>query len=91
MLFMSISELFGGVLFPIAVLPGWLQKISYILPITYSLNGMRHALLQGYPLHALTPDITALTVFSVVLVPRGLLRIKYAVKKAKGDGTLVQY
>ena len=91
MLFMSTSELFGGVLFPIAVLPAWLQKISYILPITYSLNGMRHALLQGYSLHALAPDITALIVFSVVLVPLGLLAFKYAVKKAKRDGTLVQY
>ena len=86
MLFMSISELFGGVLFPIAVLPGWLQKISYILPITYSLNGMRHALLQGYSLHALAPDITALTVFSVVLVPWGLLTFKYAVKKKSEGG-----
>nr|CBH39768.1 putative ABC transporter, permease protein [uncultured archaeon] len=91
MLFMSTSELFGGVLFPIAVLPEWLQKISYILPITYSLNGMRHALLQGYTLHALAPDIIALIVFSVVLVPLGLLTFKYAVKKAKADGTLVQY
>ena len=84
MLFMSISELFGGVLFPIAVLPGWLQKISHILPIYYSLNGMRPALLQGYSLHALAQDITALTVFSVVLVPLGLLRIEYAIKKSEG-------
>ena len=91
MLFMSTSELFGGVLFPIAVLPEWLQNVSHILPITYSLNGMRHALLQGYSLHALAPDIIALTVFSVVLVPLGLLTFKYAVKKAKADGTLVQY
>jgi len=30
-------------------------------------------------------------VFSVVLVPLGLLTFKYAVKKAKADGTLVQY
>ena len=88
---MSTSELFGGVLFPIAVLPEWLQNVSHILPITYSLNGMRHALLQGYSLHALAPDITALIVFSVVLVPLGLLTFKYAVKKAKADGTLVQY
>jgi len=52
---------------------------------------MRHALLQGYSLHALAPDIIALAVFTVVLVPLGLLAFKYGVKKAKVDGTLVQY
>jgi hypothetical protein len=45
---------------------------------------MRHALLRGYSLHALAPDITALAVFSVVLVPLGLLAFKYAVKKSEG-------
>ncbi|MDD2665474.1 MAG: ABC transporter permease [Methanocellales archaeon] len=91
MLFMSTSELFGGVLFPITVLPEWLQTVSHLLPITYSLSGMRHALLQGYSLRALAPDIIALAVFTVVLVPLGLLAFTYAVKKAKVDGTLVQY
>ena len=79
------------VLFPISVLPEWLRTISYLLPITYSLSGMRHALLQGYSLSALAPEITALMVFSVVLVPLGLLSFKYAVKRAKVDGSLVQY
>ncbi len=91
MFFMGTSELFGGVLFPITVLPEWLQTISHILPITYSLSGMRHALLQGYSLHALAPEIIALLVFSVVLVPSSLLAFRYAVNKAKVDGSLVQY
>ncbi len=91
MFFMGTSELFGGVLFPITVLPEWLQTISHILPITYSLSGMRHALLQGYSLHALAPEIIALSVFSVVLVPLSLLAFRYAVNKAKVDGSLVQY
>ncbi|MHC1611370.1 MAG: ABC transporter permease [Candidatus Methanospirareceae archaeon] len=91
MFFMGTSELFGGVLFPITVLPEWLQTVSHILPITYSLSGMRHALLQGYSLSALAPEIIALLVFSVVLVPSSLLAFRYAVNKAKGDGSLVQY
>ena len=91
MFFMSTSELFGGVLFPISVLPEWLRTISYLLPITYSLSGMRHALLQGYSLFALAPEIIALLIFSVVLVPLGLLSFRYAIKRAKLDGSLVQY
>ncbi|WP_305064522.1 ABC transporter permease [Methanococcoides sp.] len=91
MFFMSTSELFGGVLFPISVLPEWLQTISYLLPITYSLSGMRHALLQGYSLSDLIPEIIPLAIFSVVLVPLGLFSFRYAVKRAKMDGSLVQY
>jgi ABC-type multidrug transport system permease subunit len=66
----SVSTLLGGVLYPITVLPIWLQIFSYLLPITYSLRGMRHALLQGYSLAALSLDILALAMFSVVLLPQ---------------------
>ena len=91
MLFMSTSELFGGVFFPISVLPSWLQTVSHLLPMTYSLNGMRHALLQGYTLGELAPEIGALVIFSAVLVPASLLAFRYAVRKAKMEGTLVHY
>ncbi|MEA1866015.1 MAG: hypothetical protein U9N46_12665 [Euryarchaeota archaeon] len=68
-----------------------LRTISYLLPITHSLSGMRHALLQGYSLSALALETIALSVFSVVLVPLGLLSFRYAVKRAKMGGSLVQY
>jgi ABC-2 type transport system permease protein len=91
MLFMSTSELFGGVYFPVAVLPEWLQTVSHLLPITYSLNAMRQPLLQGYSLGELAPEIGALVLFSAVLVPASLLAFRYAVRKAKMEGTLVHY
>ncbi len=91
MLFMSTSELFGGVLFPIELFPPWMQNVSHLLPITYSLSGMRHALLQGYSLWDLGPDLAALVIFSFVLLPMSLLAFNYAVKKVKSDGTLIQY
>ncbi|MFQ6061745.1 MAG: ABC transporter permease, partial [Methanosarcinales archaeon] len=56
-IFSNVSGLIGGVYYPITVLPNWLQNFSYILPITYSLRGMRHALLQGYSMGALATDI----------------------------------
>jgi ABC-2 type transport system permease protein len=90
-LFNSLSSLLGGVYYPIAVLPGWLQTFSHLLPITYSLRGMRHALLQGYSLDALAPDIFALVMFCIVLLPSSILAFKYAVKRAKMDGSLSHY
>jgi ABC-2 type transport system permease protein len=91
MLVMSTSELFGGVFFPVDLFPGWLQNISRIFPMTYSLNGMRHALLQGYSLQSLSPDILSLAVFCAILLPVSLLIFRYAVVRVKEEGTLVQY
>lgn len=91
MLFMGTSELFGGVLFPIEVFPEWLQMVSHAMPITYSVNGMRHALLQGYSWHELAPDLAMLGVFSFILLPLGLFVFEQSVKRVKAQGSLVQY
>lgn len=85
------SILFGGVYFPIAILPNGLRAISYLLPITYSLRALRHALLQDYTFNMLLPDITILLVFSIILLPLSILIFKYAVRRAKEQGSLVQY
>ena len=90
-IFSSLSGLLGGLLYPISVLPDWLQHLSYLLPITYSLEGMRLALLKGYSLGALMPNIVPLVVFSIVLLPISVLIFGYSVKRAKMDGTLGQY
>lgn len=91
MLLMGSSELFGGVLFPIEVFPGWLQNISHILPITYSVSGMRHAILQGYTFGSLAPDILILALFSIILLPLSLFVFERSVLKVKAEGGLVQY
>jgi ABC-2 type transport system permease protein len=89
--FNSLSSLLGGVYYPITILPGWLQVLSNLLPITYSLRAMRLALLQGYPLSALAPDILALALFSLLLLPLSLLAFRYAVHRARVDGSLTHY
>ncbi len=91
LLFTSMSGLLGGVYFPVTVLPDWMQTFSYLLPITYSLEGMRMALLQGYSLIELMPDIKPLVVFSIIMLPISILNFEKAVKWAKADGTLTQY
>jgi len=69
----------------------WLQKISYFLPITHSLNGIRHSLLLGYPLKALAPNIFPLLIFIAVVLPFSLFLFRYAVIKAKVEGSLTYY
>lgn len=41
----GVLYLLSGAVFPITVLPPWLQPLSYLLPPTYWLEGMRRALL----------------------------------------------
>jgi ABC-2 type transport system permease protein len=83
--------LLGGVLYPVTVLPGWLQPVSYLIPLTYSLRAMRRAILTGDSLSALSPDLLALSLFAAVLLPVSFLAFRYAVKRAKIEGSLTQY
>ncbi len=87
----SLSWLLGGVYYPVSILPKWLQNISYILPITYSLKGIRLALLQGYSFYQLQKYIYALMIFTIILLPASLYIFRSAVKKAMVDGSLTQY
>ncbi len=89
--FTNLSWLLGGLYYPVSVLPDWLQKLSYLLPLTYALEGMRLALLKGAPISELLPHISALVVFAAIMLPISVLCFKYAVKKAKRDGSLTQY
>ena len=90
-IFVNLSYLLGGVLYPISVLPNWLEKISYFLPITYSLEGMRMALIKGYSTHDLLPNIIPLIGFTVVLLPLSMFVFDLSVKRAKMEGSLIQY
>ncbi len=90
-LFGTASSLLGGVYYPITILPSWLQGLSRLLPITYSLSGMRHALLNGATLSEISSDLFALGFFSAVMIPLSLLGFRYAVRKAKEKGSLGHY
>jgi ABC-2 type transport system permease protein len=87
----SLTGLFGGVLFPVEVLPQKLQLVSYALPVTYSLRALRHALLNGYSLGMLAPDMLILAVFSMILFPLAIIVFKYTLKQVKTDGSLIHY
>jgi ABC-2 type transport system permease protein len=90
-LFNSLASLLGGVYYPIGIMPVWLQQIAGLLPITYALRAMRLALLQGASVGDLLPDLAALAGFSVVLLPISLLAFRFAVHRAKVDGSLTYY
>lgn len=90
-IFTNASWFLGGVYYPIDVLPSWLKKFSYFLPITYAMDGMRLALLKGYSLFQLKYHILALLLFCVIMLPLSVAIFIFAVKKTKKDGSLTHY
>jgi ABC-2 type transport system permease protein len=87
----SASALLGGVFFPSNALPAMIQPFSRLLPISYTTDGVRRALLAGETVGSLLPEIQILLVFAAVLLPAGLLVFRLALRGARRDGTLVQY
>ena len=87
----SGSALLGGVFYPPETMPLYLEWASRLLPVTYGLRALRHALLFGAPVSELLPDIGALILFTAVLLPLGILSFRFAVRKARLEGSLVQY
>jgi ABC-2 type transport system permease protein len=90
-LFGAVSALLGGAMFPVSVMPSWLQVISQIFPITYSLDALRLAMLKGYGVSMLSTQLITLVLMAVILFPLSLQTFKWAVEKGKRDGTLMQY
>lgn len=87
----GVTMLLGGVVYPVAVLPGWLQGLAALLPFTHALEGMRQAVLWGYGLGALLPTLGKLVGLALVLFPSGLLALRFAVNRTRVTGTLGDY
>ncbi len=87
----NVSALLGGVFFPVDILPEWLQYIAKAIPITWALDAMRKSLIHGCGFHGTSKEILILAGFVAALLPLSLLIFRWALGKAKRDGTLVQY
>jgi ABC-2 type transport system permease protein len=84
----SILLLVSGVYYPIEVLPGWMQPMSYISPATYVLEAMRAAILDGEGTVALLPDLLPMLVIGAVTIPLGMYVFGYFERYAKRTGRL---
>lgn len=89
-IFGRASTVLAGVLFPISLLPLWLQGVSWMLPLTHALTGIRGAF-GGASVRALSADAIWLSVATIVLLPFSMYVFRAAVVRAKSDGTLGQY
>lgn len=83
--------LVGGALFPVAVLPHWVQLVSKAVPFMYALECMRGALLEGRGLAELGHGVSVLVAFALVCLGLGLFCFDRAVGLAKRQGSLAEF
>jgi len=86
--FLGVSGIVGGMLFPVNVLPHWLQVVAYLNPVTYALDAMRAALLDGASVAAIMRPLLMLFLFAAVLLPTSTLAFSWALQRTKITGTL---
>jgi ABC-2 type transport system permease protein len=87
----ALTTFFGNVFFPAEQLPESARWVSELVPLTWSLRVVRGSLLQGKGLSELGGEVLRLAVLTAVLLPVGLLLSRLAIRRAKREGTLVQY
>jgi ABC-2 type transport system permease protein len=89
------ATLFSGVLFPTQLLEKHAGRafavVSKALPTTYGVDGIRRVLLQGQGFSEVRKPLVALCLFLVVLLPFSLWVFARAVRRAKREGSLIQY
>ncbi len=85
---LGISSVVGGMLFPVSILPDWLQFIAKLNPITYALDAMRGVLLDGASLMGIGRPLLVLLLFGAVLLPSSMIAFSWALRRTKITGTL---
>jgi ABC-2 type transport system permease protein len=77
----------SGIYYPVAVLPGWLQYVSWALPSAHSFEGMRGVMVEGvFHLDHFLAAV-ALNIFYIAL---GAIAFLYAFRVARQRGALLQ-
>jgi ABC-2 type transport system permease protein len=66
----------GGTFFPISNMPGWLQGIAKVLPLTYFSTGLRDVMTKAAGFGDIKWDLLAMAIWSVVLI--GLATVTFS-------------
>jgi len=84
----AILLLVSGVYYPVATLPGWLQRVASASPATYVIEGMRSCLLRGEATVTLLPTVFSLIGIGIGIIAIGLFVFRHVEAYAKRAGRL---
>jgi ABC-2 type transport system permease protein len=88
---LGLSSVVGGMMYPISILPVWLRYVARLTPVTYSLEGMRAAILGHASIRELLPSIGGLLLFAALLLPISFAIFSWALRRTKITGTLTHF
>ncbi|MFH1283039.1 MAG: ABC transporter permease [bacterium] len=86
----NVSDILGGVYFPVALLPGWIGFISMGIPTTHILFVARKVILTGAYSEILIPLII-LFIIGVLLIFVGFYTFGIAFNKVRSKGSLAHF
>lgn len=98
-IFQGVLLLISGVYYPVSVLPKWIQPLAAISPATYVLSACKKLMgidnpasisghMVGSSLSVVLPQLAALAIMGLIMVPLGLWVFHVAEQWAKRTGKL---
>jgi ABC-2 type transport system permease protein len=87
----GLSGLLGGAYYATSVVPGWLQSLTHLIPLSYALRASRMLLMGGASIGEVTSDVQMLALFAAALLALGGGSFLLALSRAQRTGTLSQY
>jgi len=70
------SILLSGVFWPLQSVPEVLQPVSYILPLTYAVDGVRSVMIRGWGIEQVGLDIGVLVLFAALMLLGSVLLMR---------------
>ena len=67
------QALLSGLFWPVEEMPGYLQPLAYIMPLTYANRALRDVMLKGWGLAEIWPNLLILSGFAVLFIALGAL------------------
>ena len=83
-----VLQPFSGVFYPISSLPGWMQKVAWVLPTSYIFEGMRSVLRDGKVDYA---GLFTAIVYSAVYFVIAVWFFTWNFRKARQNGMLMKF
>ncbi|MFN0099044.1 MAG: ABC transporter permease [Gemmatimonadaceae bacterium] len=87
----AASGLLGGVYYATSVIPGWLQSLSSLVPLTYALRASRRLLLADAAVTDVLSDVGRLGALAAALLLLFGTGFAFALRRAQRSGLLSQY
>lgn len=85
------SMFLGGVYYPTRVIPSWLRDAGEALPLTHGLRAMRQVMLRGARLETVGTDLAMIIALAGGLLLLGAAAFRWALVRARREGTLSTY